>query len=145
VLLGGLIGHAIISSNIPNYNSSVLALAVVCVTLAILPPLHTYLSSLLTNHAYLTVISEISPAGQQSAADSFACLERLTERESEIAALLLQGKTYRAIAAELNLSENTVKTHVKNIYSKYGIRNRAQLINFILENRSKQQDNLTQR
>ncbi len=136
VLLGGLTGNAIVISSIPNHNSSVLALAVVCVTLVILPPLHKYLTELLKDHAYLTVFTEMSPVEQKSMADSLAWLERLTEREREIAVLLLKGKTYRAIAETLNLSENTVKTHIKNIYSKYEIKNRAQLINLMLEHQS---------
>ncbi|HBV97152.1 MAG TPA: hypothetical protein DEF36_08905 [Desulfotomaculum sp.] len=133
VLLGGLIGNAITASGASSYNPSVLALAVVCFTLILLPPLHKYLSALLKNHAYLTVLSEMSPAEQSRMADSFALVGRLTERESQIAALLLKGKTYRMIAGELFLSENTVKTHIKNIYSKLNIQNRTELINLMME------------
>lgn len=133
VLLGGLIGNAVAAPGVPSHISSVLALTVVCATLIILPPLHKYLSALLKNHAYLTVLSEMSPAEQSRTAESFALLGRLTERESEIAALLLKGKTYRMIAGELYLSENTVKTHIKNIYSKFHVQNRTQLINLMLE------------
>ncbi len=140
VLSGGLIGNAILASAMPAYNSSVLALAVVCVTLALLPPLHKYLTGLLKDHAYLTDFIEMSPSEQSGMVYSFSLLERLTERESEIAALLLTGKTYRAIAGELNLSENTVKTHIKNIYSKYQIQNRAQLITLMLEHQSQTYD-----
>ncbi|NPV91261.1 MAG: LuxR family transcriptional regulator [Firmicutes bacterium] len=133
VLIGGLIGSAIVASDLPNYNSSVLALAVVCVTLTILPLLHRHLSALLTDHAYLTVVSEMSPAEQTSMVDRIVLAGRLTERENEIAALLVKGKTYRMIAGELHLSENTVKTHIKNIYSKCGIQSRTELINLMLE------------
>ncbi|NLK67835.1 MAG: helix-turn-helix transcriptional regulator [Clostridiaceae bacterium] len=41
----------------------------------------------------------------------------MSERESQVASLLLQGKTYKTIASELTISENTVKYCVKNIYS----------------------------
>lgn len=133
VLLGGMIGNAITASALPSHNSSALALAVVCVTMVILPPLHKHLSALLKDHAYLTVWPEMPPEAQSGLADSFALLGRLTDREKEIAALLLQGKTYRMIAGELNLSENTVKTHIKNIYAKYGIQSRTQLIKLMLE------------
>jgi DNA-binding CsgD family transcriptional regulator len=133
VLLGGLIGNTITATGASSQNPSILALAVVCVTFIILPPLHKHLSALLKNHAYLTVLSEMSPAKQSRITGSFALLGRLTERESEIAALLLKGKTYRMIAGELCLSENTVKTHIKNIYSKFNIRSRTELINLILE------------
>ncbi|CQR74099.1 helix-turn-helix transcriptional regulator [Sporomusa ovata] len=133
VLLGGLIGNAITVSALPSHNSSALALAVVCVTLVILPPLHKHLSVLLKDHAYLTVLPEMPSEPQSSMANSNVLLGRLTDREKEIAALLLQGKTYRIIAGELALSENTVKTHIKNIYAKYEIQSRAQLIKLMLE------------
>ena len=57
----------------------------------------------------------------------------MSERESKVASLLLQGKTYRTIAGELNISENTVKYYVKNIYSKFNIQSRAELIDIILK------------
>ncbi|MBM0743206.1 response regulator transcription factor [Phormidium sp. CLA17] len=42
----------------------------------------------------------------------------LTERESEIWLLLRKEHSYQAIAETLQISLNTVKTHVKNIYAK---------------------------
>lgn len=133
VLLGGLIGNNIISTNVHSNYTSVLALTVVCVTLVILPPLHKYLSALLKNHAYLTVLSEMSLTEEGSKIDWLVQVGRLTERENEIAAMLLKGKTYRMIAGELHLSENTIKTHVKNIYSKLNIQSRMELINIMVE------------
>lgn len=132
ILLGGLVGNAITAAGVQSPNATLLALAVVCVTLAILPPLHKHLSILLKDHAYLTVLSEMSPAEQEKAMNSFIRLEQLTERESEIAALLLKGKTYKMISCELHVSENTVKTHVKNIYAKLKIQSRTELINIML-------------
>lgn len=37
------------------------------------------------------------------------------------------------IAGELCVSENTVKTHVKNIYSKAGVQSRTELMNLLLD------------
>ena len=51
----------------------------------------------------------------------------LTQREQEIAALATEGMTNREIAAELGISENTVKTQLKRIFEKLGIRSRALL------------------
>ena len=51
----------------------------------------------------------------------------LSAREKEVYALLKQGKTRREISEELGIKINTVRTHVKNIYRKTGIHNRAQL------------------
>ncbi len=52
----------------------------------------------------------------------------LTPRELEIAQLMARGKTTRDIAEELFISNNTVDTHKKNIYSKLGVKNVAELI-----------------
>jgi DNA-binding CsgD family transcriptional regulator len=133
VLLGGLIGSAITSSNIHSPNPTLLALAVVCITLALLPPLHKHLSSLLKGHAYLSSFSGLSAQEQSGHIDQAARFGNLSERESKVASLLLQGKTYRTIAGELTISENTVKYYVKNIYSKFNIQSRAELIDIILK------------
>lgn len=134
VLLGGVIGNAIVSANIHNLTPSVLALIVVFITLILLPPLHRELSSLLTCHAYLTVFSELPAQEQSIQIDRVARFGNLSERESQVATLLLQGLTYKSIADELVISENTVKYYVKNIYSKFGVQSRAELI-FIVLNR----------
>lgn len=55
-------------------------------------------------------------------------LEKLTPRENQIASLLLSNLSYKEISERLYLSENTVKTHVKNIYAKIGVRNRSEMI-----------------
>ena len=133
VLLGGLIGNVITTPGVTNLNISALALVVVCVSLVILPPLHKHLSALLKNHAFLTVLSEMTPVEQNETVRGFILIGQLTERESEIAGLLLRGKTYKMIASELYLSENTIKTHIKNIYSKFNIKSRMELVNLMME------------
>jgi DNA-binding CsgD family transcriptional regulator len=134
VLLGGLIGNAISSAGTQIFDSTLLALAVVCVTLVLLPPLHRHLSSLLKDHAYLVAFSEVSLFEQAGITDQFAKFTELSERESQVASLLLQRKTYKAIAGELFISENTVKYYVKNIYSKFNVQSRSELIDKILAN-----------
>ncbi len=137
VLLGGLIGKAITSANIHSPNPTLLALVVVCVTLVLLPPLHKHLSSLLKGHAYLSEFAELPAQEQTNQIDRAARFGSLSERESQVASLLLQGKTYRTIASELTISENTVKYYVKSIYSKFGIQSRAEFINIILKKRAR--------
>lgn len=51
-------------------------------------------------------------------------------RESEVVALVAEGKSNKAIAAELYLSELTIETHMKNILRKLGLRSRAQVAAF---------------
>lgn len=133
VLLGGLFGNAVTSANTDSPNAAMLALAVICVTLILLPPLHRHLSSLLKGHAYLSVFSEMSAQEQTDRVGRAAMFGNLSERENQVASLLLQGKTYRTIAGELHISENTVKYYVKNIYSKFNIQSRAELIDIVLK------------
>lgn len=67
-----------------------------------------------------------SPA---AATDSAAEREALSEREAEILELLTRGMSNREIGDRLFISENTVKFHLKNIYSKLGVKRRSQAIN----------------
>ncbi|HSP28593.1 MAG TPA: response regulator transcription factor [Ilumatobacteraceae bacterium] len=50
----------------------------------------------------------------------------LSEREREVLALLGQGLSNRAIADELYLSVDTVKTHARKVFAKLGVGNRTQ-------------------
>ena len=52
--------------------------------------------------------------------------EDLSQREVEVIRLLAQGLGNKEIAAALSISENTVKTHVRHILDKLGLRNRAE-------------------
>jgi len=52
----------------------------------------------------------------------------LTQRETEITNYVVDGLNYRMIAANLNVSVNTVKFHIKNIYSKLQINSQTELI-----------------
>lgn len=54
--------------------------------------------------------------------------ELLTKKETEIAILLMQNYTAKAIAAERIISLNTVQTHMKSIYKKLGINSKFELI-----------------
>lgn len=54
--------------------------------------------------------------------------ESLTPRELDALKLLAGGLTYTEIAAELVISENTLKFHLKNVYSKLDVRNRTEAV-----------------
>ncbi len=56
-------------------------------------------------------------------------MQRLTQKEKEITQRVVLGKPYREIADELGISINTLKTHMKNIFSKYGVSSKIELHN----------------
>lgn len=53
-----------------------------------------------------------------------ATLSDLTPREEEILRLVLAGRTNKAIAAEICISEKTVEFHLNRLYTKIGMRTR---------------------
>ena len=51
--------------------------------------------------------------------------EELTPAERKILQMLVGGNSNKVIAFDLNVSENTVKTHVKNVFEKLGVSDRT--------------------
>jgi DNA-binding CsgD family transcriptional regulator len=136
VLCGGVLGMAVTSVRLPGAEVTVIALTVVCVTLVILPPLNRQLVLLLKSHAYLAAYDNMSQSQQSDIVRQIKTLDPLTVREQEVLQLILSGKSNREIGRDLFISENTVKTHVRNIFSKYDVVSRAELISTLLKNQT---------
>ncbi len=72
------------------------------------------------------ILNELQTSQPAPAVDGL--LDPLSEREVEVLNLLVAGLTNPEIADQLIISLGTVKTHVHNIYSKLGVRNRIEAI-----------------
>ena len=53
--------------------------------------------------------------------------EGLTPAESRVAALVVEGRTNREVAAALFVTERTVASHLSHVYRKLGVRSRTEL------------------
>jgi DNA-binding NarL/FixJ family response regulator len=74
--------------------------------------------------------SPSSPAPAGPTAPAGPAPDGLTEREIEILGLIARGLTNPEIAAQLFLSNHTVKTHINRIFAKTGSRDRAAAIGY---------------
>jgi DNA-binding CsgD family transcriptional regulator len=78
---------------------------------------------------------ELRASGERSRRRDPSTLDDLTPQEVQIAQLVAQGGTNRAIAAQLFLSPRTIDFHLRNVFRKLGIRSRTELARLELEAR----------
>ena len=55
----------------------------------------------------------------------------LTERERQVARLVLEGLRNKMIAQRLSIAESTVKMHLRSVFDKLAIRNRTELVQYV--------------
>ena len=61
----------------------------------------------------------------------------ITPKESAVLELLTKGLNNKEIAEELDITEVTVKTHLRNIYKKFNVNSRTQLVLMAIQLSSK--------
>ena len=88
--------------------------------------------SLLSPSVTRRVIDRMSQQPTPALADQ-ARLDDLTPREREVLGLIAQGLSNREIARALVVEESTIRTHVKRILMKLGLRDRVQAVIFAYE------------
>ena len=74
------------------------------------------------------IVQHFAPARVQQTNPRLKLLATLTEREAEMLHHIALGLTNAEIAEANALSVNTVKTHVANVLSKLGLRDRTQAV-----------------
>lgn len=136
ILLGDLLGVTIRSMMFSGAEVTVIALTVVCITLVILPPLNNQLLMLLKSCAYPAIYERMGEEKQAFIIQQTKMIDPLTKREEEVLQLILSGQSNKEISGNLFITESTVKTHVRNIYSKYDVSSRAELISSFLKNQT---------
>ena len=82
--------------------------------------------SVMSPHVARMVIGYFNPLLDKKEAKE---ADRLTQREIEIISMLQHGASYKTVAERLFISVDTVKFHIRNIYSKLQINSRSELIN----------------
>ncbi len=78
-----------------------------------------------------SVMSRTSAQQLAAACSRVANQHNLTEREAEILTLLAQGASVSDVAQRFDISENTVKTHAKRLYTKVGVHSKQELIDLV--------------
>ena len=92
-------------------------------------PARELVAALEAVHAGETVISDVPPRTRSSVGlDWPGRGEGLSDRESEILALITQGKSNAEVAALTYLSPNTVKSYIRTIYRKIEVSSRTQAV-----------------
>jgi len=79
---------------------------------------------------------QCNPTRIAAAADGYDApypLQRLTERERQVLAVLIEGKTNKAIAIAIGIQEVTVKLHIRKLLRKLKVSNRTQAVTFALQ------------
>lgn len=77
-----------------------------------------------------TLFSQIARAAVRKGHAEALDAVRMTQREHEVIALIAAGMSNKAIAHELNIATDTVKSHVRNIMDKLALRSRLQIATY---------------
>ncbi|AYG03757.1 helix-turn-helix transcriptional regulator [Gryllotalpicola protaetiae] len=88
---------------------------------------HRRLTQLGAGPELARVAAELAAAGADPGVPATSPLSTLTERETDVAALVIRGMTNREVAGELYVTEKAVEYHLGNVYAKLGLHSRREL------------------
>ena len=64
---------------------------------------------------------------------------RVVDRETDVLELIIRGRDVARMSETLFVSENTVRSHCKNLYRKLGVHNRQQVFDLVEEFREREE------
>ncbi len=140
ILAGDFIGeHLLMVGETHRLVTAIFAAATIFLTYLITPWLFEKI-----NHDFTkTILSEKETAVTSSDEDLLTALLQhlhsgynLTPREVEITELILKGLKNKDIAEQLFISDNTLKSHLKNIYPKFGVTQKRELLSMALSTKN---------
>lgn len=134
IFIGAFIGNSSFLLEGDNSKVSSIALSIIFIVLIILPILNTCLSQLFKNHGLASEDRKVGKNNLDLNILYFKDKVGLTDREVEIVEFLLAGYTYKAVSESLFISQNTVKFHIKNIYQKFEVKSKMELIKIFKNN-----------
>ena len=82
---------------------------------------------MMQDYVHISDVPVVSASPEKPDADALAREKGLTGKEREVLERMLTGQSRKQIAADLHVSENTVKTHIKHIYEKLGVSGREEI------------------
>lgn len=103
-----------------------------------------YLTKNVTSHKLINAIDETISGGAPMSMNIAKMVVQsfqkspnsiLTSRETEVLTMLSKGNSYKSVAIHLEVSPNTIKYHVKNIYDKLQVHNREDAIKKASDNK----------
>ena len=89
-------------------------------------------SNSLNDHSQVAILISRPKSQPFVLPQSFIDLYGLTKKENEVASLLIRGYSAKEIAEKKFLSEHTVRSHIKALLSKTGLKRQTDLIRFVL-------------
>jgi DNA-binding CsgD family transcriptional regulator len=128
LLLLGIILGGVLVSTIGRGTASMVIVAIVLVYGALLGLGLSVGNSGRRAHVVVSAPEDMERIAQLQADALSGSVGNLSPREREVLSLLLQHKSIDAIAEDLCISRNTVKSHIAHIYNKTGVNTRQQLI-----------------